>query len=834
MKCIKCHKELMADSKFCTNCGARVEIAKQEEINTQVEAVEQEKVNAQVETAKQEEVNAPVETAKQEEVDAPVETVKQEEGTGQLHAIKQEEASVQVEEVTKQVEATREEGVSTQAEVIDENPASEELKVSEATQIPKIHYILWSVLGGMALVTLILLIVVNIYKNQKPIGEQVVEATSQTVQEEKITSIVFEEDDISLNNAEKKKLEVKVYPSTLENVKLQWESSNPEGVSIDQNGLVMALKEGAKAVITVKDAETQSIVANCNVSVRSKKESFLHVVQWLNTNEVALSEIDVYADNYKPNTRDYQLTWDEKLFYKLEDIDQTSSEDGLINSYTVEKKQLINKQTGNLMEYEVYSHPTTNEVHKIVSIEYIGDTLEIIDYYYDQGKVSFIFKRQDSVYTPTYASPDKVGERYYFNNDVMTKWRVINEPLNVVDYTLQKGDNLLAYDDLTAEKKGYYDEREKRMLNAAYNTYEVVLQAPSIGYIKGYVTNIDGYPMQNVSVKVLSEDYKVLVADCVTDYEGYYNVPVPTTGGIYRLVISYDGYVTTTIYNIDMNNGSLGAYQENVYLVPNNGANYEIQVLLSDAFNKLDMNSIGFDTGISYYANNDMVRLSNATLKVRSGMNNRNGEVYTTAYADEYGVVQLRLPAGTYTGEIIKSGYVTSYFTIVSKANNDFIQSTTTPVLGEDEVRIVLTWGSNPSDLDSHLFTPYQGESGDMQHIGYVQKSDSWGNNLDVDDTSSYGPETITIGNLGNGSYKYYVADYTNCSHGNYSSTAMSLSNAKVSVYTKDGLVQVFNVPRSREGVIWEVFEIRNKQIVPIQRYYSNITDKPWWNSSKW
>ena len=701
-----------------------------------------------------------------------------------------------------------------------------------------LQYVLWGSLGVIALISLILLVVVNVHKNTLKFTTETVAVNSEIEQGEKITSLVFEEDHVSLNSREKKKLNVKVYPSTVNNVKLQWESSNPDEVSIDQSGLVMASKEGAKAVITVKDAETQSVVANCNVSVRSKEESFLQVVHWLNMNEVTLNTINVYANNYRPNARDNQLTWDSELFYKLEDIDQKSSTDGLINGYLVEKRQLMNEETGNLMEYEIYSNQETNEVNKIVSIEYIDDKLEIIDYYYDKGKVNFIFKRQDSVYTPTYASRDKVGERYYFNNDVMTKWRTINEPLKLVDYALQKGDNQTSYEDLAAEKQGYYDEKEKRMLNAAYNTYDAVLQAPSIGYIKGYVTNIEGSPMQNVSVKVFSEDYKILVADCLTNSEGYYNVPVPAYGGTYKILISCEGYVTTTIYDVEMNSEVLGAYQENVYLVPSNGAYYELQILLSDAFNKLDMSTLAFNDpysyGYGYYDTNDMVRLSNATLNIRPGMNNRSGSVYTTAYADEYGIVQLSLPAGTYTGEIIKSGYITSYFTIVSKQQNDFIQSTTTPVLGEDEVRIVLTWGSNPSDLDSHLFTPYQGQSGDMQHIGYSQKSDSWGNNLDVDDTSSYGPETMTISNLDNGSYKYYVADYTNCSRGNYSSADMSLSNAKVSVYTKDGLVQVFNVPRGRQGVIWEVFEIRNKQIVPIQRYYSNISDKPWWNSSKW
>ncbi|MEL7658086.1 MAG: hypothetical protein AAGU75_19505, partial [Bacillota bacterium] len=132
------------------------------------------------------------------------------------------------------------------------------------------------------------------------------------------------------------------------------------------------------------------------------------------------------------------------------------------------------------------------------------------------------------------------------------------------------------------------------------------------------------------------------------------------------------------------------------------------------------------------------------------------------------------------------------------------------------------------------LFTPYSADSSDTTyHIWYGHMSDANANNLDVDDTTSYGPETMTINHLGSGLYKYYVADYTHCSSGDPASYAMSESDATVSVYTNLGLVASFHVPANRSGVIWEVFEINNMQIIPIQRYYNNITDKPRWNQQK-
>lgn len=229
-----------------------------------------------------------------------------------------------------------------------------------------------------------------------------------------------------------------------------------------------------------------------------------------------------------------------------------------------------------------------------------------------------------------------------------------------------------------------------------------------------------------------------------------------------------------------------------------------------------------------------MLRLDNATLNVRKGINNKTGEICGNAITDSDGIVYLQLKPGMYTVEVSKPGYAVAYYTISVVQNNMMITINATPVLNEGEVRIVLTWDDIPYDLDSHLFTPYDSSSGDTTyHIWYGNRYDDNDNNLDVDDTDGYGPETMTINNLGNGLYKYYVADYSDCSNGYTNSTDMSYSNATVAVYTEEGLVRTFHVPANRPGVIWEVFEIRNKTIVPLQRYYSTLDNKTWWNNDK-
>lgn len=678
--------------------------------------------------------------------------------------------------------------------------------------------------GVLFVVFLAALLTTLLFSVKKPLVPT--NALTAVTQKQSAQSLTLDRSDLQLSKNETAKLTALTSPAKQAG-NLVWKSSSAN-IQVDQSGMVTALAADTSGTVTVSNPNG-SLHASCAVKVVSDQEAFLQTVALLNGEQQFQTEkIDPYAENYQVGTRKGNLAWDDTLFYSLEDVDPAKTSDGKIDFYTIEKKQMVNAESGNPIEYEIYSSPDTHEVNKIVSIETVGDKVEITDYYYDKGKVNFIFQRTDEVYTPTYASPDKVGQRFYFNNDLLVKWRVIDQPMQIKDYTHGSTETGTPYEKLPADLQQAYDRNEKRMLNAAYNTYHQVLLAHSFGTISGAVMDENGAPMQGAAVKVFSTTYSVAVGETQTDSNGQYSIRVPSMGS-YTVRISKDGYTDSEIYRIDMGLQTLSAYQENVYLIPENSGTHSIHVLLTDALNTAG-GSVQDDPYAQY--NNPMQRLTGALLKVRQGVNNRTGDVVATGTADGYGSVNLQLPGGMYTGEVDLTGYATSYFTIVSRKDDDYVQSATSPILSDNELRIVLTWGETPSDLDSHLFTPYQGTNGDMQHIGYYEKSDPYGNNLDVDDTTSYGPETVTIKNLGSGTYKYFVADYTDCGR-DPNSMNMSNSNACVSVYTKDGLVQTFHVPRNRAGVIWEVFSIRNKQIVPTQRYYNNINDKPWWKSSK-
>lgn len=172
--------------------------------------------------------------------------------------------------------------------------------------------------------------------------------------------------------------------------------------------------------------------------------------------------------------------------------------------------------------------------------------------------------------------------------------------------------------------------------------------------------------------------------------------------------------------------------------------------------------------------------------------------------------------SGVYTFTSVSAGTV-SLTTSLSGYSSDTRQVTITagqttqvtvslsPQLATGEIRFVLNWGATPSDLDSHLTGPP--ETGTTRfHVYYSNRAPSGaGANLDHDDTTSYGPETVTITQRRAGTYKYYVHDYSNRSSS--TSNAMSQSGAVVQVYNSAGLVATYNVP-NQAGTLWYVCDL--------------------------
>jgi len=145
---------------------------------------------------------------------------------------------------------------------------------------------------------------------------------------------------------------------------------------------------------------------------------------------------------------------------------------------------------------------------------------------------------------------------------------------------------------------------------------------------------------------------------------------------------------------------------------------------------------------------------------------------------------------------IKKSGYST----LVAQCPCDGLTYALSPNMKNlDGMRAVLTWGANPSDLDSHL-------SYKNNHIYFESKKGDQAH-LDVDDITSYGPETITIVKKKQGEkYLYSVHNYSD--DNSPTSKGLGISGATVRVYIGQTLVRTYKATPQKVGNIWIVFGI--------------------------
>lgn len=172
-------------------------------------------------------------------------------------------------------------------------------------------------------------------------------------------------------------------------------------------------------------------------------------------------------------------------------------------------------------------------------------------------------------------------------------------------------------------------------------------------------------------------------------------------------------------------------------------------------------------------------------------------------------------PDGNYTLIFTKEGFITTPidFRILLGAV-DINWYNISPGFSSKDYRIVLEWAEKPADLDIHF--EKTGGSG-QYHIAYhAMKSAEDGNTvLDRDDTSGYGPETVTVGKVDiKGSYICWVHDYTNRNNG--ASTQMAKEGAVVRVYSQNRLMHTFRIPANGVGARWNVFKIEKGSVTPV------------------
>lgn len=203
-----------------------------------------------------------------------------------------------------------------------------------------------------------------------------------------------------------------------------------------------------------------------------------------------------------------------------------------------------------------------------------------------------------------------------------------------------------------------------------------------------------------------------------------------------------------------------------------------------------------------------------ADMKVRE-RGKKKGTVIDELTSNKDGSYVFGGKQGTYTIEVSAKGYITEYIDVEIikdqvKTGNNVVLS---PEVGDGEIRIVLTWGNSPTDLDSYAVG--RSSSGKNFNINFTNTNVKGIGNLDVDDTTSYGPETITITDIG-ASFVYSVVDFR-------AQGTMGSSNATVKIYLPgEASAKVFQIP-SGEGLLWNVFKYENGQVTKINELTSDV-----------
>ncbi|WP_418223306.1 carboxypeptidase regulatory-like domain-containing protein [Clostridium isatidis] len=314
--------------------------------------------------------------------------------------------------------------------------------------------------------------------------------------------------------------------------------------------------------------------------------------------------------------------------------------------------------------------------------------------------------------------------------------------------------------------------------------------------------------IKDASIKVYNLSNS-LIKEVRSDVNGKYNLELEA--GTYYLVISKDGYISFESVEVLAENEE--KYVQ-TYLMVGQGYEGEEGIAGGEITNAVTGEAI-----------------SDITINIRKGWNNLTGSVVKTTSTDEYGKFEVEMPLGNYTVEMIKEGYLTNSYNIYVASGSTLNQnSTLLPNESEmsiADLRIVLTWGEEPMDLDSHLLGP-TADGSDYFHIYYSNKvyydDETRYADLDLDDVTSYGPETTTVYNMNNsGKYSFYVHDYTN----RYDSLSTELSNsgAKVEVYKENALLATYNIPTNISGVYWHVFDYdaATNRIIPVNEFADYI-----------
>ncbi|MCC6242912.1 MAG: carboxypeptidase regulatory-like domain-containing protein [Gemmatimonadaceae bacterium] len=316
----------------------------------------------------------------------------------------------------------------------------------------------------------------------------------------------------------------------------------------------------------------------------------------------------------------------------------------------------------------------------------------------------------------------------------------------------------------------------------------------ALGRFAGLIVNpVNGSPLANVSVSIRRASDSSEVALVTSASNGSFTSG-PLPAGAYLIVYSASGFVASTL--------------ESQTLVGGVGA--PIRTLPTAQMVPVGLGA-GTITGFVRDATtaNPVV---GATVELRIGSGNTTGPVLATTTTNSGGGYSFAAQQSrNYTIRGSRQGFVDGSVNVAVYGTTVVAPLTfLSPGTGTIAWRFVLSWGSQPSDLDAYLtgpiassaqrFVVYFGTSGSLVASPFAQ--------LDIDRTTGFGPETITMAQQITGVYRYYVNNFSQ-------QPSITVSNARVDVYQGNTLFNQFFIPQG-SGTYWTVFELSGSTLTPI------------------
>lgn len=323
----------------------------------------------------------------------------------------------------------------------------------------------------------------------------------------------------------------------------------------------------------------------------------------------------------------------------------------------------------------------------------------------------------------------------------------------------------------------------------------------------------NNFPLEGVKVSIESidfpEEYEFSKTEYTDEYGNYSFSGMHL--GTYEITYECNGYATAT--------QTIEVYPEQTEY------NNQIIELIPD-----DLSGNGTASGYITDARNGY-GVGGLDLEIREGYNNTTGRVVGNTTTDYNGYYQTEsLPAGIYSITVIdnrdledgETNFVDGLINIkiLGDRNIDNQNGAVSDILMAGQIRVVMRWGESPSDLDSHFFCNL--DSGETYHVYYGDKSfyvdDSLIAFLDHDDTTSYGPETVTLYDPRDGVFTYGIYNYSHSSDQQLRNSACT-----VEVYMGNSSIPdyIYYVPQV-DGYFWEVFsyDSETRRVTSINEVY--------------